>query len=164
VATSASAGVARRTYRFGDGDNTFDAQAPFFGAPNGAVLVLARGGDDDISGTAFSDHLEGEAGNDRLDGRAGDDLLYGRTGDDTVYGRDGDDLLEGGRGSDLLKGGAGADRLTGGFDADRLYGGAGNDRLNALDGRADVVDCGPGSDTALVDRRDTVRGCEHVKR
>ena len=38
------------------------------------------------------------------------------------------------------------------------------DRINALDGTADIVDCGAGKDTAIVDRHDTVRGCEDADR
>ncbi len=81
--------------------------------------------------------LRGGSGADRLSGRSAQDLLFGM-----------------GRG----------DRLLGGSGNDRLAGGAGDDRLNALDGRVDVVDCGTGDGTAIVDRRDTVRGCERVQR
>lgn len=150
-------------FRLGAGPDVFLPNR-FLVPPGRAVLVLGRGGDDRITGTPAGDHLEGESGGDVLDGQGGDDLLHGRTGDDAIHGRDGDDVLEGGRGADLLKGGDGADRLTGGFDRDRLYGGAGADRINALDGAADIVDCGPGRDTAIVDRRDTVRGCERIER
>jgi hypothetical protein len=36
--------------------------------------------------------------------------------------------------------------------------------VNARNGRVEVVDCGKGADSATVDRRDTVRGCERVAR
>jgi hypothetical protein len=36
--------------------------------------------------------------------------------------------------------------------------------LRARDNQRDVVDCGPGRDTAYVDRLDRVSGCERVKR
>jgi Ca2+-binding RTX toxin-like protein len=45
-----------------------------------------------------------------------------------------------------------------------LDGGAGNDRISARDGERDRVRCGPGRDTAIVDRGDRVKGCEVVKR
>lgn len=151
---TATADAERVTYRLYDRDDVFNATSPLQATVRGA-FVLGRGGNDRISRTRLSDHLEGKAGNDMLDGVAGDDLLYGRTGDD---------LLEGGRGNDLLESGAGRDRLTGGFDHDRLYGGSGDDRLNALDGKADVVDCDSGGDTAIVDRHDTVRGREPTHR
>ena len=128
------------------------------------LLVFGKAGDDVIFAWEGSDHLEGEAGNDTLRGRGGDDLLFGRIGDDVILGDEGADLLEGGRGRDRLDGGAGNDTITGGYDADTLAGGPGRDRLVAVDGTRDVVDCGPGRDTALVDRRDRVRGCERIER
>jgi hypothetical protein len=47
-----------------------------------------------------------------------------------------------------------------------MFGGAGFDRLFAFDGRRDdEVNCGPGFDVAIVDRRDPVsRNCEVVIR
>ncbi len=82
-------------------------------------------------------------------------------------------LLAGGGGPNVLIGEAGGDHLTGGDAADRLYGGpgrdqlearGGNDYLSARDGQRDVVDCGAGRDTAVVDRLDRVVGCERVLR
>ncbi len=121
----------------------------------GADVCRAGGGDDDVEGAGGNDLLYGDAGNDRIFGRFGDDRLYGGAGDDE---------LEGGRGEDDLYGGAGNDQLNGGYDPDRLYGGPGADRLISRGGGKDFVDCGPGRDTAIVDRRDTVRGCEKVTR
>jgi Ca2+-binding RTX toxin-like protein len=132
---------------------------------DGPDTVLGGDGDDVIRGLGGDDaSLEGEKGDDEIRGGAGDDLLFGRTGDDVLYGEDGHDYLEGGRGEDVLSGGAGDDQLYGGFDRDRLRGGSGDDTLSAYDGERDLVDCGPGDDTAEVDRLDVVRGCEHVLR
>jgi hypothetical protein len=78
-------------------------------------------------------------------GTSGDDVLRGTSGEDRLYGRAGDDRLFGLDGDDLLVGGSGRDRLTGG---------AGDDRLVSRDGARDVLTCGPGSDTAIVDRLD----------
>ncbi len=97
----------------------------------------------------------GTAGPDRLTGTALGDTLYGLGGNDVLLGLGGNDVLFGGRGNDLLVGGPGRDRL---------YGGPGNDTLRARDGLRDVVDCGPGRDTAIVDRIDRVSGCERVQR
>ena len=52
---------------------------------------------------------------------------------------------------------------------DRFSGGSGDDRINARDRRGrddarDVIDCGAGDDTALVDDDDIVVHCEHVER
>jgi hypothetical protein len=38
----------------------------------------------------------------------------------------------------------------------------GNDTINAVDGEADNIDCGPGTDVANVDPIDTVANCETV--
>jgi hypothetical protein len=96
----------------------------------------------------------GSAHADWLTGTAADDLLYGLAGNDVLLGGRGNDILYGGRGNDVLNGGAGRDRL---------YGGPGNDILRARDGQRDVVDCGPGRDTAIVDRLDHASGCEIVR-
>lgn len=40
----------------------------------------------------------------------------------------------------------------------------GHDVINARNGRRDLVDCGTGFDSALVDPRDSVRRCERVRR
>ena len=98
------------------------------------------------TGDAKANVLNGTSKNNVLRGLGGNDRLYGRGGNDTLYGGAGNDLLDGGLG------------------LDRLFGGTGNDTIRARDGRRDVVDCGPGRDTAVVDRRDAVRGCETVRR
>lgn len=78
------------------------------------------------------------------------------------FGR-GDDALTGDRRTNVLGGRRGPDRITGGGGRDRLLGGRGRDFLLAADGERDLVDCGPGRDRAVVDRRDRVRGCERVR-
>ncbi len=113
-----------------------------------------------LFGLGGDDHLEGSAAGDALDGGIGEDRLEGRQGDDVLTGGAGADRLEGGRGRDELRGEAGADQLNGGLDEDVLTGGAGDDVLVSVDGRRDVVDCGPGRDTVTADRFDVLRGCE----
>jgi serralysin len=89
-----------------------------------------------------------------------------------VFGRGGDDLLiTSFAGAQRIVGGAGNDRIQGGgtyfSPAQRLEGGSGNDRIRARDpgkGWRDVIICGPGRDHAIVDRRDSVSGCERVSR
>jgi hypothetical protein len=39
---------------------------------------------------------------------------------------------------------------------DTVYGDAGNDTIHTRDGEADVVFCGPGVDTALLDFKDVI--------
>lgn len=99
----------------------------------------------------------------------------------------GDDVLVGGTWADTLDGGAGSDRITGGFGDDRLIGGPGrdtivgdtdapycnryscslpfgNDTVEARDGEADSITCGPGTDTVVADAVDVVApDCERVE-
>lgn len=87
----------------------------------------------------------------------------GRSGNDDLPGTARADVLLGGRGQDVLRGGPGGDRLNGGADADHILAGPGDDRVIAADGSPDIVDCGPGTDTARVDALDEVEdGCESV--
>lgn len=101
---------------------------------------------------------------DTLDARGGADKVYGRAGNDKLSGGSGGDLLDGESGKDTLIGGSGNDKLRGGTGNDKLYGGYGNDTFAARDGVKDVISCGPGTDTAYVDRYDYTYGCEYVLR
>ena len=62
---------------------------------------------------------------------------------EAVVGGAGDDELEGNASANTLRGGDGADVLTGNGGADTLQGDAGADLINARDGMADAIDCGP---------------------
>jgi Ca2+-binding RTX toxin-like protein len=55
-----------------------------------------------------------------------------------------------------------ADRLTGTKGADVICGGGGIDVIFARDGKRDVIDGGPGRDTAYADKVDVVRHVEKV--
>jgi hypothetical protein len=77
--------------------------------------------------------IMGGSGNDRLTGNTGGNYLSGGAGNDTLAGDDGNDILVGGAGVDAMFGNDGADALF------------------ALDGEIDVVDGGPGSDSAQTD-------------
>jgi hypothetical protein len=79
----------------------------------------------------------------------------GAGGNDTLIGNDAINDLSGGRGNDRIDGGRGNDVLAGG---------AGDDTIDAQDGFADFVACGPGNDTANVDTLDIVTECETVNR
>jgi len=83
------------------------------------------------------------------------DVLRGSSGPDKIFGLGANDRLYGFAGNDVLVGGPGKDKL---------YAGPGNDRLEARDGQHDLVDCGPGKDTAIIDDIDTVKACESVQR
>jgi hypothetical protein len=82
-----------------------------------------------------------------------------------VVGGSGADALDGNDGPNTLDGGDGDDTLTGLGGADTLSGGSGSDVIQARDGAADTVSCGPGADRAVVDAADQVAGdCETVER
>ena len=128
-----------------------------------------RGGQDDVF-EATNDFYAPRPDNDTLFGGRGDDLLDGGAANDVLSGGPGDDLLEGAYGRDRVLGGDGDDRIQeeiaefvpGGRDV--IDAGRGNDRIFAADNSADRIDCGPGRDTAAVDREDRVRHCERVRR
>jgi len=72
--------------------------------------------------------------------------------------------LRGTRGSDLLLGRGGADRISPRAGADCVRAGRGDDVVRARRGGPDRIRCGPGDDLAYVSGRDSVKGCESVKR
>ncbi len=125
-------------------------------------------------GTPKADIFRARAGDDVLRGRRGNDLLCGESGQDDVRGEAGNDRLYGDHcpGSkrrvrvawrDVIKGGSGADLVVGGPGRDDLAGDSGGDRILARDGVPDLVDCGPGDDIVVADRRDRLRRCEHIR-
>src|SRR5262249_8749657 len=75
-------------------------------------------------------------------------------------GGDGDDSLQGGAGNDVLAGGAGNDTLDGGAGNDAYFGGDGDDTIQALDGVAERISCGAGTDQARNDFTDLIAECE----
>ena len=109
-------------------------------------------------------------------GNEGPSSLQGRSGNDILVAEDFDDMVDGGAGDDMVEGGRGNDTVTGGPGRDTIYGDAtsshcswysckipfGNDTINARDGEVDNIDCGIGTDTAVVDTVDIVANCENV--
>jgi Ca2+-binding RTX toxin-like protein len=159
---SSGAGDDRWTQRFDkpDGDDRFDGGAGEDTAEYGGskpVRVRLDGiandgppGESDnllrvenLRGTGYADLLAGDAADNRLFGEGGDDRILGGRGDDLIEGLTGQDVLRGGRGDDVI-------------NAKRHILGEGSGR--------DRVDCGPGEDIAVVERRDRVRHCETVRR
>jgi Ca2+-binding RTX toxin-like protein len=143
-----------------------------------------RGGDDVLTAGPLADEVRAGAGRDTITGGGGPDTLLGEAGDDVFVGLSAGDVIDGGDGTDALDlsgevvgmtvsldellvetviGTLGDDVLIGGAGNDRLQGGSGADRIEARDGGADTVDCGPGSDVAIVDETDSVTGCESVE-
>ena len=95
-----------------------------------------------------------------ITGTADDETLIGTSYADTIRARGGDDVVRGLRGADRIYGGNGRDVLYGGYGNDRLYS---EDIFSQSGAFRDVVECGPGNDTASVDFRDRVEeDCEEV--
>ena len=168
-----SPGGTRDVLRGGDGDDT---------------LVWNPGdGDDTMDGEGGNDTVEVNGGNvdenfevkpSALAGR----VQFDRTGPTPpgpfnldigsseklqLNANAGKDRIKGAKGLkglilSTLNGGDGNDRITGTNAEDVLTGGKGFDLIHSADRSADQVDCGRGIDLAVVDRRDTVRGCDLV--
>ena len=60
----------------------------------------------------------------------------------------------------VIDGGGGADVLRGHKGQDTMYGGKGNDVIRVKGGGADIADCGPGRDKAIVSGADQAIDCE----
>jgi uncharacterized repeat protein (TIGR01451 family) len=88
----------------------------------------------------------------------------GTRGADIIRGTSRDDILSGLAGNDRILGLAGDDRIAGGKGRDIVIAGAGDDTITTRDGEHDTISCGPGTDTAIIDRLDTVTGCENTVR
>jgi hypothetical protein len=123
-----------------------------------ATLLAGRSGR--VTGTPRTDVIVGTAGPDVLIGRGARDVICGRGGDDELRGGPGNDRLAGEAGDDEIIGGPGRDRVGGGLGADRIVTGAEDDLVRSRGTRRDEVNCGPGRDEVIADRRDRLRGCE----
>lgn len=124
-------------------------------ALSGAALAATK--------TCSANPCVGTKGADRLKGNATKNEIRGLRGADYIAGKQRADDLYGNRGQDEVRAGNGRDRVFGGRGRDQLYGGGGNDTMNTQDGYKDDVNCGLGTDTAYVDRRDRVNeDCENV--
>lgn len=147
--------------------------------PEGTDTVKCGGGKDMVFADG-TDRIDADCeivgrktpGGFRFTGSHGPDRIsppYG-WGPVALYGRGGGDLLIANAfaGPANVYGGTGNDRIQGAeYYADGLEGGSGNDRIRAREGKKpvkDTVKCGPGFDTAIVDRLDRVSGCERVLR
>jgi Ca2+-binding RTX toxin-like protein len=68
--------------------------------------------------------------------------------------------MYGGAGNDMLDGGAHIDRMWGEAGVDTLYGQGSNDQFYTLDGEADQLYGGPGTDFAQRDDGDLIASVE----
>ena len=73
-----------------------------------------------------------------------------------------DRLIHAGAGYDTIRSGGGSDTINPGPGRDQVFAGKGDDHIVANDDERDVIDCGPGYDTAVADRIDVLQNCEHV--
>lgn len=143
----------------------------------GADVLLGGPGSDRLDGGLGADQINGETGRDTLtyedrtspvtvslngrddDGESGErdnvgddvEVVLGGTVGDTLTGDRNDNTFSSGAGEDLVDGRGGADVLDSGNAPDIVW---------ARDGERDRVNCGDDGDLAVVDRRDTVRGCK----
>ena len=77
----------------------------------------------------------------------------------SIAGGADDDTIRGGGGGDVLAGGSGDD-LDGLGGIDEYFGETGADTLNARDGNAERVACGPDADSVTNDFTDIIADCE----
>jgi Ca2+-binding RTX toxin-like protein len=150
--------------RPGEQDNVIGIERIESGVPHGAEATTYIGDDGPndflllftngiVKGNGGADDIEGSDYADRLDGGSGPDHLYGGFGDDEITGGPGRDTILGDRDPACEFGPIFGSCTTG----------TGNDVIHARDGAADSIDCGPGADTAFVDRSDTTSRCERIK-
>jgi RTX calcium-binding nonapeptide repeat (4 copies) len=144
---------------FGEGDNIFDVE--YFAVFGNAVGTIEM--------TQARDKVEFFGDNATIRGLGGDDELVAGNGTENIDGGPGSDTLTAGFNHDTITGGPGPDNIN--ADVSGSYCGIfscqfpfGNDTVHAADGEADQIECGVGNDTANVDARDVVNGCEVVNR
>jgi Ca2+-binding RTX toxin-like protein len=131
--------------------------------------IVGSGGDDVLAGNAAANEIDARNGDDRVTGGGGNDKIFGNNGNDALDGGAGDDTLIGNKDDDTLVGGPGVDSFNGDGPGGGFFIVIGNDTIDAADGRAEPVTCGPGADTAMVDASDQVasdaeNACETVRR
>lgn len=143
----------------GEKDNVYADVERVVGGSGNDVLVGASAANR-LYGRLGNDELYGGGGADYLNGGGGDDYLDGEAGPDDLFGDDGNDVLEGGAGADDLVGGEGNDELHDAGGTDLFNGGNGDDAIFNLDGVAEQVFCGAGSDTVQFEAVDTFSECE----
>ena len=121
--------------------------------------MIGGHGSDVMTGNDRRDAFGGGEGDDVLTGGGSDDTLSGGPGNDRVFGEDGQDVVAGGDGDDYIVGGPGVDRFWG-EDVEACIVSScasGQDQIEARDGNREMIDCGPGTDSAVVDPNDVVR-------
>jgi Ca2+-binding RTX toxin-like protein len=147
------------TWNPGDGDDVNEGG-------EGTDTSVVNGGTGDEDFRVQPSATPGRVQFDRID-PAPFNVDIGTTENLVVNGGGGDDEIKGRSGlagliASTFNGDDDSDDVKGTDGRDALAGGKGGDLIRSVDRAADSVECGRGFDLALVDRRDTVRGCEIV--
>jgi Ca2+-binding RTX toxin-like protein len=152
--------------RGGRGDDTLVGDVNNVGDLTSPDRIWGSYGADKLYGGDSPDQMWGGPGPDQSWGQNGDDLMGGGRGADQQWGGPGNDTIFAAQGRDVSYGEDGDDNLwalarrdvhgPNDLAGDTLNGGAGNDTFHTRDGERDVVDCGPGVDTALIDFKDVI--------
>jgi len=144
--------------RPGEGDNVTAVEWIHLNTP----ATLSAGADpvdfEVFNASTAPSRLTGSPAADRLRSYDAADSIVAGGGDDWIEAGYGDDTIVGGPGKDTINADAGSGACN--FLVCRLP--QGNDTIDARDGEADSVECGPGNDAATVDAVDTVSNCETV--
>jgi Ca2+-binding RTX toxin-like protein len=153
------AGNDTMTWNPGDDDDVNEG-----GEGDDKVVVNGAPGDEDFRVKPST--TAGRVQFDRVD-PAPFSIDIGTSENLVVNGAGGDDEIKGSNGlagliASTFNGDDDKDDIKGTDGRDRLSGGKGSDLIRSIDHAADRIECGSGFDLALVDRRDTVRGCEIV--
>ena len=157
----------------GEGDDFIagGAAADLVDGGPGSDRLTFRAGDEMIGGPD-SDRLDNpetvnNAFHISLDGVANDGI--GGPGTGNVHGDieelildGGNDVVSGSPGPETIRSGGGNDRINGAGGHDFVDGDFGNDTITARDGLGERVDCGRGSDTAILDDIDASLECESI--
>jgi Ca2+-binding RTX toxin-like protein len=148
------------------GNDTLVGDVPLVGDKVSQDRLYGGRGNDTLRGGDGFDRLHGGPGADTANGNAGNDLMSGGSGPDNQSGGPGDDTIFANRGVDITSGGPGNDTLFalarrdvhGRHDTtgDTVRGDEGDDTIRVRDGEQDVVNCGPGTDTAFLDFKDRI--------
>lgn len=103
--------------------------------------------------------------NDNILGLSSRDLILGFSGNDNLLGKDGADFMAGGTGTDKVLGGEGDDLLNHGECGTATELGCLVRLAREPDGSKDFLDCGPGTDSAVINTsvdHDRVQNYERV--
>jgi Ca2+-binding RTX toxin-like protein len=146
-----ASGAGRDTMTGGVGVDTIDYSARMDGVSVSLDNTANDGDNAENDNVLDAEIIQGSQANDTMTGGALPDVFFGNGGDDSITGGDGNDTIDGGAGDDNINGGDDDDSIIGGTGSDSLNGGDDDDIINALDGVADTIDGGMGTDIASAD-------------